>query len=335
MHKWLDDGRCSYTGGLVGLSRWLGVPSITPASRAAAGPGGGALGAREPEVVRDGGDEIRYLVLAERAVPYLLARVRWPDVAQAISAASPDWIEDSGLFDLPYDPGAVTVSFAQAASIAAGWGTQLHADPAQDAMSYIRRMPANWSDMSPSELRTWGIDPVGRRRAATRPRRLLQPLQAKIPGLALAAQADAHEGALTRPAGNGHSLLANVTRGLGNAADERRTDARVRLVGRAHIRSEHTTVTAGIVDLSEGGLQLVLPEAPRLVTAGVTLGGPFLIESEIEASRLCLDVTGRISWRESNGAGTHFGVAFGELANGEAEGMQQLLAAAGGRRTRR
>ena len=32
---------------------------------------------------------MRYLVLADRAVPYLLARVRWPDVAQAISAAAP------------------------------------------------------------------------------------------------------------------------------------------------------------------------------------------------------------------------------------------------------
>jgi len=60
--------------------------------------------------MRVGGD-VRYLVLVDRAVPYLLARVRWPDVAQAISAASPDWVEDQGLFDLPYDPSAVTVSF--------------------------------------------------------------------------------------------------------------------------------------------------------------------------------------------------------------------------------
>src|SRR6202044_1940435 len=67
-----------------------------------------------------GSRDVRYLVLADRAVPYLLARVRWPDVAQAISAANSEWVEDQGLFDLPYDPSAVVVSFPQAASIAGG-----------------------------------------------------------------------------------------------------------------------------------------------------------------------------------------------------------------------
>src|ERR1019366_271819 len=120
VHGWLGDGgHCSHTGGLVGLSRWLGVPIITPTPRAGRGPGTSAIRAPGAEVVRDNG-EVRYLVLADRAVPYLLARVRWPDVAQAISAASPDWIEDSGLFDLPYDPSAVTVSFPQAAAVASG-----------------------------------------------------------------------------------------------------------------------------------------------------------------------------------------------------------------------
>ncbi len=109
--------------------------------------------------------EVKYLVLADRAVPYLLARVRWPDVAQAVSAASPGWLDDSGLFDLPYNPNAVTVSFTQAASVAAGWGRQLHAEPAEGVPVYLRRMPANWSDLSPSERRNWGIEFVGRRRS--------------------------------------------------------------------------------------------------------------------------------------------------------------------------
>jgi hypothetical protein len=334
MHNWLDDGRRSYTGGLVGLSRWLLVSGITPTSRSDAGPGAGAIGAPRAEVVRDTG-EVRYLVLADRAVPYLLARVRWPDVAQAISAASPDWIEDSGLFDLPYDPSAVTVSFPQAASVAAGWGAQLHPEVAENVPPYIRRMPANWSDMSPSELRTWGIDPLGRRRAPARPLERLRALQAKIAGLRASAQADSHEGELARSAANGHGLLVDVTSGLGNVEAERRGAARVRLVGRAHIRSERTTVTAGLVDLSERGVQCVLPKAPRLVKLGATLGGPFVLEAEVEASRICLDVTGRISWHQSNGAGTHFGVTFGELANGETEGVQRLLAVAAGNRALR
>jgi hypothetical protein len=45
--------------------------------------------------------EVSYLVLTDRTAPYLLARVRWPDVAQAITIGNPDWLEDPGLFDLP------------------------------------------------------------------------------------------------------------------------------------------------------------------------------------------------------------------------------------------
>ena len=334
MHNWLGDGRCSYTGGLVGLSRWLRVPGITPMSRADAGLGAGAIGPPRAEVVGDTG-EVRYLVLADRAVPYLLARVRWPDVAQAISAASPDWIDDQGLFDLPYDPSAVTVSFPQAASVAAGWGTQLHPEVAENVPVYIRRMPANWSAMSPSELRNWRIDPLGRRRAPARPLERLRALQAKIGGVSASAQADSHERELARPAANGHGLLVDVTSGFGNVEAERRGGARVRLVGRAHIRCEHTTVTAGLVDLSERGVQCVLPKPPRLVKPGATLGGPFLLEAEADTSRICLDVTGRISWHQSNGAGTHFGVTFGELANADAEGVRLLLAVAARNRTLR
>ena len=65
---------------------------------------------RRVGTVRSDTGEVKYLVLAERAAPYLLARVRWPDVAQAITAGCPDWLDDQGLFDLPYDPHAVAVS---------------------------------------------------------------------------------------------------------------------------------------------------------------------------------------------------------------------------------
>ena len=41
---------------------------------------------RRVATVRSDTGEVRYLVLAECAAPYLLARVRWPDVAQAITA---------------------------------------------------------------------------------------------------------------------------------------------------------------------------------------------------------------------------------------------------------
>jgi PilZ domain-containing protein len=292
--------------------------------------------------MKSGPGEMRYLVLADRAVPYLLARVRWPDVAQAISAARPDWIDDQGLFDLPYDPGAVTVSFPQAASVAAGWGRQLHAEAAEGAPSYIRRMPANWSDLSPSERRTWGIEFVGRRRVPARRARHLRPFQAKT----AAAQANSQVDALSRPPGgpgagidgpaaNGRGQLADVRSTLGNVATERRRHARVQLDGRAYIRCEQTTISAGLVDLSQGGVRCVLPEAPSLVAAGAKLGGPFLLEVEVDTSRICLGVAGRISWHGSNGVSGHFGVGFGELSDDETEGVQRFLAAADRKGVRR
>jgi hypothetical protein len=245
-------------------------------------------------------DELKYYVLADRAVAYLLARVRWPDVAQAISAASPDWLDDPGLFDLPYDPSALELSFEQAASVAAGWGRQLSAEAAADAPVYIRRMPANWSDLTPSERGAWGLEFVGRRHA-------------RVPRI-------------RRPAFvAGHRERAEV---------ERRNDGRVRLGGRAHLRLEHTTLSAGLVDLSERGAGCVLPETTGLVASGAALTGPLLLEVESAAARICLDVTSRISWHRSTGDGTYFGVSFSDLTRDERRGVRRFLAAPSGNWTR-
>ena len=105
--------------------------------------------------------------------------------------------------------------------------------------------------------------------------------------------------------------------------------------GLAHIRYEHTTISAGLVDLGERGVRCVLPEASSVVASGVTLTGPFLLEVQVTASRVCLDVAGRISWHRSTEAGTHFGIAFEQLTNGETEGVRRLLAAADRSRTQR
>jgi hypothetical protein len=238
--------------------------------------------------------EIAYFVLADRAVPYLLARVRWPDVAQAISAANPDWLDDTGLFDLPYDSNSVRLSFEQASSVAAAWGSHLQTQPTRDAPSYIRRMPANWSHLSPSELRAWGLEFVGRRSSPVRRRR--RP-----------------DVATTEPAG---------------VETERRQDVRIRLGGRAHIRYEDMTFSAGLVDLSERGAGCVLPEAPDYLSSGTSLIGPILLEAGSSTSRICLDVPSRINWRRSTPDGAHFGVVFSELATDETEGMQLFLGAA-------
>ncbi|HEV7642100.1 MAG TPA: PilZ domain-containing protein [Gaiellaceae bacterium] len=244
--------------------------------------------------------EIKYYVLADRGVAYLLVRVRWPDVAQAISAANPDWLDDMGLFDLPYEPSALAVSFEQATSVVAGWGRQLHAEPAEDVPSYIRRMPANWSDLSPSERGAWGLESVGRRRALSR--RLRRP--------------------------------AVKTGNLASVADERRKGMRVPLAGRAFIRFEDTTLAAGLVDLSERGVGCVLPENPWLATSDASLAGPLLLEVESDSSRICLDVTSRISWHRSTDDGTHFGVSFTELSKEEKKGVRRVLGARARNRTK-
>ena len=286
--------------------------------------------------------ELKYLVLTDRAAPYLLARVRWPDVAQAITVGSPDWLEDPGLFDLPYEPSAVQLSFTQAASVAAGWGRQLRAEPAEGIPSFIRRMPANWSDLSPVERRAWGLESVGRRRVSARRLRRLQSSQAKASAsVSPAARANGHAGGYPGggpragdggPAGNGRSQAASMTGGPGMAATERRRNVRVRVDGRAHIHYGRVTISAGLVDLSEAGVRCVLPEAPLVLAPGAALDGPFLLEAEVATSRICLDVPGRISWNRSIRAGTHFGVVFGELDDGETEGVQRFLVAASSRR---
>jgi hypothetical protein len=242
--------------------------------------------------------EMSYLVLTDRAVPYLLARLRWPDVAQAMTVSSPHWLENPGLFDLHYDSSAVNVSFSQAASVAAGWGTQLRAGAAADG-PVMRRMSSSLHEKSRRNEHAWSIGFVGRRRDSSR----------RVPRL--------------QPVGE----MAAPVRGAEGALLERRRYPRLRIDGRAHIRSGPATISAGLVDLSQGGMRFVQLEPPSALTPGAALEGPFLFEAEGNASRICLDVAGRIVWRHSIGASTHFGVAFSDLADAETEGLQLFLAA--------
>ncbi len=125
--------------------------------------------------------KLQYLVLPNVANPYLLARVRWPDVCQAISPGRPIWQEDPGLFDLPYDPSGTPVTLEQATTIAAGWGVALDRDDTTYASgaTLIRRMPSNWSNLSPAELRAWAIDDVPPRRGTTAPADAADPAAAR------------------------------------------------------------------------------------------------------------------------------------------------------------
>ena len=114
--------------------------------------------------------DVRYLVLPDTANPHMLARVRWPDVAQAISAGCPHWQEDIGLFDLPNDPISTPVTRVQAAAIALSWGANLPSDSTarESGPLLIRRMPANWSNLAPAEKRAWSLESVPGWSAASR-----------------------------------------------------------------------------------------------------------------------------------------------------------------------
>jgi hypothetical protein len=272
-----------------------------------------------PRPVTPGNGEIHYLVLADHAVPYLLARVRWPDVAQAISAGCPDWLDDIGLFDLPYDPNAVPVSFTQAASVAAGWGRELGTEPAANVPSFIRRMPANWSDMTPGERRAFGIERGARRPLPARRLRRIRASQATAgaPAPGAAPGNERASGSAPAPQGDGA---------------ERRQQVRVRVDGRGHIRSGQSTLSAALVDLSEGGMHCVLPDAHLALTPGQRLGGPFLLEGEAAGSRVCIAVAGRFSWVHHSSSGTHFGVTFDDLNGGEVEGVHRFQVTASSRR---
>jgi hypothetical protein len=107
-----------------------------------------------------GHHEVTYFVMLQADQPFLLARVRWPDVYQAMSPARPEWQDDIGLFDLPYDPASVAVTVKQAAAIAARWGARPPADvpPATPKPVLVRRMPADWSHLSRAERDAWSIE---------------------------------------------------------------------------------------------------------------------------------------------------------------------------------
>jgi hypothetical protein len=103
--------------------------------------------------------EVQYLILGDSAEPYLLARVRWPDVAQAISEDCPGWVDDPGLFDLPYEPASRRVSRRRAAEIATEWGAELpSASSTGFSQPRIRRVPTSWSNMVPVERWSWCLE---------------------------------------------------------------------------------------------------------------------------------------------------------------------------------
>lgn len=249
--------------------------------------------------------EVQYFVLADRASPFLLARVRWPDVAQAITAGCRDWQDDPGLFDLPYDAGSAKVTLVQATAIAAGWGASLPSDSTVPSPipPLIRRMPANWSNLSPAEKRAWSLEFVFARR-----------------------RADARREKARKRRGLGSWRGRGRSRVL-----ERRHDPRVLIGGRARIRVAGKIVAADLVDISHGGMHCVVLESPAVIEAGTKLASPVVFKG-VTPSEIRLDVGGIVTWNNDAGPGTHFGVAFDQLDEEQTDRVRRLLATSGAER---
>jgi hypothetical protein len=245
--------------------------------------------------------EVKYYVLGDTN-PYLLARVRWPDVAQAITAGLRDWQDDPGLFDLPYDPSSATVTVARADAIAAGWGVRLPSDAtfSSSVPPLIRRMPANWSNLAPAEKRAWSLEfaLTGRR----------------------AEKGRAH--ARRFGPGTGGSRRR---RWRAAAVVERRHHIRMHVGGQARIRFGRRSGTVDLVDLGLGGLHCVVRGTQVTLETGGTLAPPLVLIGDTSENRIILDVPSTVTWQYDTGLGTHFGVAFGQLDDEQVEEVHGLL----------
>jgi hypothetical protein len=142
-------------------------------------------------------NEIQYLVLRDATEPFLLARVRWPDIFQAISPARPTWQDDPGLFDLPYSPAGTEIGYDEAARLATKWGAALPGEDegAVPGPALIRWMPSEWESLSRAEQRAWSLE-------SKRPERAPRPAKAeraKRPKPARAAKPAAAANVLAEP----------------------------------------------------------------------------------------------------------------------------------------
>ena len=281
--------------------------------------------------------DIQYVVLPDSTDPYLLARVRWPDVSQAISAGRPYWQDDPGLFDLPYDSSSARVTPGQAASIAARWGAQLISDEARSAPPVIRRMPANWSNLTPAERHAWALEHIAERRARTSPfGRLRSRLRARNrPARTVELEPAARTTSVIsvpaneRPTEGRTDLAVEDRRRLSTAAVERRRHPRVDVYGTVQFAYGHRVISAYLVNFSQGGMHCVLPDAQSLVELGGVLDSPLLLEDDASKCRIALDVASNVTWHRDIGPGNQIGVAFAQLNDEQVERAQRFLVMAG------
>jgi len=300
--------------------------------------------ARTPAVMPD----IGYWALPDSSDPYLLARVRWPDVAEAISPGCPDWRHDTGLFDLPYNRHSRSLTEDEAALWAARWGANLpEGAGAEPALVLIRRMPATWSNLSPADRRAWALDGVlphvGRGIRPSWLTRLVAWAKATtgttasvvVPDTAVPSTAMERPSATVSAASPAAVTVAPsapaMALGDGNGrAEERRRAARVRLQGTVELRLGQRALAAELVDVSESGFHCTVRASQAKPGVGRRLASPVRLATQRREQRLDLDVAGAVSWRRAVAGTTHLGIALEPLDDDQRRRVHEFLAAAAG-----
>jgi hypothetical protein len=274
--------------------------------------------------------DIGYWALPDSSDPYLVARIRWPDVAEAISLGCPEWQHDVGLFDLPYDHHSRSLTEDEAAMWAARWGATLPQGAlAEPPLVLIRRMPATWSNPSPADRRAWALDGVALPRQAVsseaaRPERpswwaRLVARRAR-PSAAAGADRDATPLDSTEPDGSQPETFLDDPSG-----PARRQRRRVNLEGTVRIQVGKRAVTADLVDLSEAGLRCLVRRPYATPPVGRRVAAPFTVSTPHTSHPLDLDVSGAITWRKAVDDATHLGIALDALDDDQSGALRALL----------
>ena len=195
--------------------------------------------------------------------------------------------------------------------------------------SWAFKMPANWSNLVPAEKRAWSLELVaGRHASASRTRRSRSFFGSRSRRSALepASRSAASPGVIGSEVVFGESRHL-VTNGNGSTAEaaERRRHARMHVRGQALIRIARKTVSANLVNVSEGGMHCVVHDAESVLESGGRLESPLVLEDAGAESQVSLDVVANVSWHKAAGPGTRLGVVFTELADEQAEQLQRFL----------
>ena len=241
------------------------------------------------------------------------------------------------------------MSYDEAAAIASEWGTSLPSEETsiECARPLIRRMPADWSRLTPAEERAWALEfvPTGLRADALRPEaeagdpqsgRRRSPLRAlrrtsgrssQVPELESPASiADEEKTNLVAVYGHVPEPIRVVFGPPGQSpSPERRLHARVRAGGRAQIRCGNKTVSATLVDVSQGGVRWRILDTDAALEVGEQLDPSLVLEADGSGNQVSIDVGGTVMWGANTVYGAQFGVAFEPLNADQTFRIQHLV----------